>query len=128
MKVLFIGVYRDGTGWAHAAIDYILALDHAGVDVVPRPIRFNALKFPVPERILELEQKSSFGCDIVIQHILPHFMEYNGNFKKNIAMFELESTSFAHTTWPEHINMMNIAWLTSTYAKDICEHSNVSIP
>jgi glycosyltransferase involved in cell wall biosynthesis len=128
MKVLFIGVYRDGTGWAHAAIDYILALDHAGVDVVPRPIRFNALKFPVPERILELEQKSSFGCDIVIQHILPHFMEYNGNFKKNIAMFELESTSFAHTTWPEHINMMNIAWLTSTYAKDICEYSNVSIP
>ena len=38
MKVLYIGNYRDGTGWANACINNILALDSVGVDVVPRAI------------------------------------------------------------------------------------------
>ena len=41
MKVLFIGCYRDGTGWAKAAGDYILAMDAAGIDVVCRPLKLN---------------------------------------------------------------------------------------
>ena len=36
MKVLYFGHYKEGTGWAQAAIDYILALDSVGVDVVCR--------------------------------------------------------------------------------------------
>lgn len=127
MKVLFTGVYRDGTGWGHAAIDYILALDKVGVDIAIRPIKLNDMQFGIPDRLLELERKSIKGCDIVIQHILPHFMEYNGNFKKNIALFELETDSFAHTLWPEYINNMDVAWLTSSVAKDICKNSNVDI-
>jgi glycosyltransferase involved in cell wall biosynthesis len=128
MKILFAGVYSDGTGWGHAAIDYILALDKAGVDVVPRRIKLNNLQFQLPERIIELEARSAYGCDMVIQHILPHFMEYNGHFKKNISLFELETDTFAHTTWPEYINNMDVAWLTSSVATDICKRSNVHIP
>ena len=41
MKVLYLGCYRDGTGWAHSAIDYILSLDAAGIEVVPRFIKLN---------------------------------------------------------------------------------------
>ena len=41
MKVLYIGCYRDGTGWAKAAQNYILSLDTAGVEVVPRFIKLN---------------------------------------------------------------------------------------
>ena len=40
MKVLYIGNYKDGTGWANACLNNILALDGAGVDVAPRAITF----------------------------------------------------------------------------------------
>ena len=42
MKVLYIGHYKDGTGWGGAAIDNILALDAVGVKVVPRAITFES--------------------------------------------------------------------------------------
>ena len=61
MKVLYIGCYRDGTGWGNAAIDYILSLDAVGVDVVPRAIKLNNKQVELPSRIVELENKSSSG-------------------------------------------------------------------
>src|SRR4051812_31296994 len=128
MKVCFLGVYRDGTGWGHAALDYILALDSAGVDVACRPIKLNTMPFEIPERVAELEHKPVEDCDIVIQHILPHMMEYCGAFKKNIALFELETDYFGHTFWPEYVNLMDVAWLTSSHAKETCERSGIKIP
>ena len=59
MKVLYIGCYRDGTGWGQAAIDYILSLDAAGIDVVPRPIKLNDRQINLPKRISELEQNDT---------------------------------------------------------------------
>ena len=82
MKVLYIGCYRDGTGWAQAAIDYILSMDSAGIDVVPRPVKLNDRQVALPSRILELEKKSDRGCDICIQHVLPHMLDYNVGLKR----------------------------------------------
>jgi hypothetical protein len=67
MKILYLSVYRDGTGWAEAANRYILALDAAGVEVVPRPIRLEAVSHTPSDRVLELEKRSSKGCNVVIQ-------------------------------------------------------------
>ena len=50
MKVLYLGYYRDGTGWAKAAQNYILALQSAGVDVVPRYVKLNDVDGEVPDR------------------------------------------------------------------------------
>ena len=55
MKVLYIGCYREGTGWGQAAIDYILAMDSVGIDVVPRAVKLNNNQPELPQRILELE-------------------------------------------------------------------------
>ena len=44
MKVLYIGHYKDGTGWGNAALNNILALNSAGVDVVPRAITYEEKK------------------------------------------------------------------------------------
>ena len=60
MKVLYIGNYKDGTGWANACINNILALDAAGVDVVPRAITFNNSAGGCPQKILELEENLLF--------------------------------------------------------------------
>mgnify|MGYP003627574775 CR=1 FL=1 len=111
MKVLFIGVYKDGTGWGNAAQNYILALDAAGVDVVPRAVKLNNIDAEVPERILELEGKDSQGCDIVIQNVLPHHMEYNGTFQKNIGIYFTETTHFRNSGWPQKLNLMDELWV-----------------
>ena len=59
MKVLYLGHYREFSGWAKAAIDQILALDSVGVDVVCRSIDLtNNLNKDLPDRIIELEEKS----------------------------------------------------------------------
>ena len=111
MKVLFIGVYKDGTGWGNAAQSYILALDAAGVDVVPRAVKLNNVDAEVPERILELENKDIKGCDIVIQNVLPHHMEYSGNFEKNIGIYFTETTHFRNSGWPQKLELMDELWV-----------------
>lgn len=147
MKVLYIGHYREGTGWSQAAIDYILALDSAGVDVVCRPVKLNANNPDLPERILQLEAKSSSGSTHCIQHVLPHLMDYSGKFKKNIGLFVTETTNITYTDWQEHLKLMDELWVPNTemasqfvLLKDVCivphaydntrydQYDNFSIP
>ena len=92
MKVLYIGNWRDGTGWGNAAQGYILSLDAAEVDVVPRHIKLNDVEAEVPAKILELEKKDDKNCDVVIQHVLPHYLDYNSAFDKNIALYVTETS------------------------------------
>ena len=77
MKVLYIGNYRDGTGWGNACANNILALDSVGVNVVPRAITFNGSKQTQSQRIAELEEQSEAGADVCIQHTLPNLYSYN---------------------------------------------------
>ena len=92
MKALYIGHYKDGTGWGNAALNNILALNVAGVDVVPRPITYE-LEDKVNNEVIEkLEQKDPTNCDIVIQHTLPSNYCYDGRFKKNIGVLCAESS------------------------------------
>lgn len=128
MKVLYVGVYRDGTGWSHAAIDYILSMDSVGIDVVCRPIKLNSVDAEIPERIKELEAKSSKGCDIVIQHVLPHMSNYDGRFKKNIILYATETSNFINTTWATKINCMDEAWVISGQSKAASRASGVKVP
>jgi len=126
-KVCYLGVYRDGTGWAQAAIDYILALDAAGVDVVCRPIRLNHSKSVVPQRIYDLESKSLTDCRVVIQHILPHMMDYNGRLK-NIGMFASETSNFRHTNWKRKLNTMDEIVVFCGQQVEACFESKVNRP
>ncbi len=109
MKILYLGVYRDGTGWGEAASRYILALDAAGVDVVPRPIKLNTVQHVPPARVLELEKRSSRGCNVVVQHILPHFMDYCGRFDLNAGLYFSETSSIRHSSWNDRLNLMDLA-------------------
>lgn len=128
MRVLYIGPYKDGTGWAHAAHENILALDAAGVDVVCRPFKLNEVDGEVVPRIKELEEKSEKGCDIVIQNCLPHHTDYNGHFKKNIAYYFTETSHFRNSSWAERLNLLDEAWVPANSVKKASEESYVSIP
>ncbi len=128
MKVLYIGVYRDGTGWAQAAIDYILSLDAVGIEVVPRAFKLNAYDGPIPDRILELEQRSTIGCTHVIQHVLPQSMEYHGGFQKNIGLYASETTNFTSSSWANRLNMMDEVWVINEQMMEAAHASGVTVP
>ena len=128
MKVLYISNYKDGTGWGNAATDYILAMDSVGIDVVCRSISFNGGKGDVHPRILELEKKSSRHSNICIQHLLPHMLDYNGRFEKNIALYESETSNFKSSRWTEYINTMDEAWVVNKQMSEASLSSGVESP
>lgn len=132
MKVLYINNYRDGTGWANAGINNMLALDSVGVDVVPRAISFNSTDSPYPQRLRELELKhakrsSNIDCDVVIQHTLPHLYSYDSNYK-NIGFLAVESYDFIKTNWQKHINIMDELWVPNAESLEAAVRSGVKIP
>lgn len=128
MKILYISHHKEGTGWGQAAIDYIMAMDAAGLDVVPRAVKINRRSPNIPKRILQLEQKSSKGCDVCIQHVLPYMMEYSNKFDKNIALYATETDSFNSTSWSRYINNMDEAWVINSDAKKASLNSGVNVP
>ena len=126
MKVLYIGVYKDGTGWANAAQNYILALDAAGVEVVPRAIKQSYQYGEVNPRILELEEGNIHDCDIVIQNTLPHLMEYSGAFSKNIGLYFTETDNYKQSSWPSRLNLMDELWVCNEQMVDAARASGVT--
>tara|TARA_Y100000296_G_scaffold68383_1_gene81544 strand:- start:1096 stop:2184 length:1089 start_codon:yes stop_codon:yes gene_type:complete len=127
MKVLYISNYKDGTGWANAAINNILALDSVGVEVVPRAITFNPDDGDYPQRLKDLEDNNINDCDICIQHTLPQLYSYNGNFR-NIGFFATESSSFKDTNWHKFCNLMDELWVPSLHTKGAARISGVTKP
>lgn len=124
MKVLYIGHYRDGTGWANAAINNILAMDSVGIEVVPRPISFEQSDKEYPDRIKELEQQTTGGAEICIQHTLPHLYSYDSNYK-NIGFLATESSDFSDTGWQYFANLMDELWVPSLNSRAACRISGV---
>tara|TARA_Y100001938_G_scaffold133366_1_gene192642 strand:+ start:3232 stop:4320 length:1089 start_codon:yes stop_codon:yes gene_type:complete len=132
VKVLYIGNYKDGTGWANACCGNILAMDAAGIEVVPRAITFEKQSKPYPKRIKELEIKYSkksdnYDCDVVVQHTLPHLYSYNSRYK-NIGFFDTESFDFATTGWQHYANMMDEIWVPSEQNLQAAKTSGITVP
>ena len=99
MKLAYISVYRDGTGYANQAVHNILALEAGGIDVVARAVSLSQSKnHELAKRVEHLEQKSTDNIDAVIQHVLPHQFEYKSNLI-NIGLFCWETTHFSRSNW-----------------------------
>lgn len=111
VKVLYIGHYKERSGWGQVTRDNILALDRVGVNVIPRALKLGNPTTQLPERIQQLEYQDPTNCDIIIQHVLPHHMKYDSHFRKNIGIFELETTNIGLTSWPAHLNLMDELWM-----------------
>jgi len=109
VKVLYISHHREASGWGEAARNYILALDSVGVDVAIRAIRVGNPKTDIPQRILELEEKNISNCDVVIQHVLPKYMDYNGKLY-NVGLYVTEN-DLLYTEWPAKLNLMDELWV-----------------
>ena len=128
MKVLYIGHYKEKSGWAQAAKDYILALDSVGVDVVCRNVTLTQDNPQTDSKLLKLEKKDSTKCDYCIQHVLPHHLIGTSNFKKNIAFLASESTTIKHLPWFNHLQLMDEIWVPNEDAKLYLEQDEINVP
>ncbi len=124
MKILFIGHYKERSGWAQASKDYILALDAAGLDVVCRNVTLTK-DHPVDDRILELEKKSTQDCDYCIQHVLPHHSIATKRFKKNIFLVDLETLSIKDLTWFEYLKQADEVWVPNNQLAESLKNDGI---
>lgn len=111
MKILYVGHYKENSGWSKAAIDLIQAIDSAGIDVVCRNIKLTPSSYHIPNKIHELESKDLNNVDVCIQHLLPHHLVSTSKFKKNIAYYVGESTTLKYNTWKTILNCMDEIWV-----------------
>lgn len=121
MKVLYIAHYKEGSGWSNASLNSILALDKAGVDVVCRNVSLTNNRSQIPERILQLEEKSIDNVDYCIQHVLPHHLVGSSRFKKNIAVFVSESNMKPSHPWVHNLKIVDEVWVPNNTNKNVLE-------
>jgi len=128
MKLTYLSVYKDGTGYANAAIRNMLALQAGGIDVVARSISLsNNKNYELAESVKHLENKKADSVDIIIQHILPHFFEYKSGVK-NIGCFEWETTLFNRANWPRCCDLMDEIWVPCIQNAQAAIDSGVTVP
>ena len=118
MKVLYLGHYRERSGWANAAINNILALDSVGVDVVCRNVSLTDRVGEPPARILELENKVTKDATHCIQHLLPHHLVGTSIVQKNVAYFASETIDLQKNIWHYNLKLMDEVWVGNTTQLD----------
>ena len=109
MKVLYVGYYCEKGEWGRAAINNILALEQAGVDVVCRAIQFAHKQCP-PE-LLHLQAKDAHDCDILIQHVFPEHLVGSKKFKLNIAILANVVYDVSKSSWAEQLELVDQVWV-----------------
>ena len=121
MKLLYIGAYKEPSGWGDAARTDLLALSKQ-FDVVARPVTYSGgISHPELEK---LESKPTVGVTQVLQYCLPTEYDMYGRMP-HFGYCEIESTDLTYSKWPEYFNRVN---LLLTPNKDALElKSNVKV-
>lgn len=128
MKVAYLSVFRDGTGYANQAVHNMLAMEAGGIDVVARAIKLSASSNDeLAGKVEHLEAKSTDDIDVVIQHVLPHQFEYKAGVK-NIGTMCWETTHFSRSNWGHCCNLMDEIWVPSLQNAQAAEDSGVTVP
>ncbi len=127
MKVLYIGHYKEFGGWSQAAKDHILALDKVGVDVVCRNVTLTSDR-EISGRLAEIESKDTSGCDVCIQHVLPHHLIDTRRFPKSVAFVETETVSIKHLPWFDMLKQVNEVWTPNRQAKQYLDADELNVP
>lgn len=127
-KILYLGHYRErNTGWSNITKSHILALDSAGYDVVCRPVRLSEKDCELPQRILELEEKDDKDCDILIEHLLPHHMEWRSGFKKVVGIYYSETDNLP-SEWSTKLGLLDELWVCNSQMVDAARKSGITKP
>lgn len=107
-NILYSSVFRDGTGYAKAASNFVRKLQDEGHFVQCHVQKLSARDEEPPPHI-KFDKLPHY--DVCIQHTLPCFWEYRKDLGKNIGLFAYDNSSGLPETWAEHIKMMDEVWV-----------------
>lgn len=128
MKIAYIATYRDNTLGSHAALQYILACEAAGLDVVCRPVSMGIIpKDQKPCPVAHLEQKDVQNVDVIIQHVLPQLYQYKSGVR-NIGFLEWATSNFNRSLWAASCNLMDEIWVSCVQNREAALRSGVTKP
>ena len=129
MNILFVGPYRQKDGWAMATRSYIKSLATRHKNITTRSLYLSTPDDNFNDsEILEYESSRYEHYDIVIQKTLPHCLFYNGSYKKNIALFVLETNNLINSECIPNINRMDEIWVPSSFEQTCLIKSGVTKP
>jgi len=117
MKILYIGHYKENSGWSQCALNNIAALYKSDVDLVCRNVKLTESTCNLPEYIKELENKNLNDIDYCIQHVLPHHITGTDRFKKNIGYFVHELDSIKYHQWYHNLELLDQIWVANNDQK-----------
>lgn len=108
MKVKYISNYRDGTEWSKAATYNMLALDNAGIKVIPENISYNNNSFnrTMHPKVRDLEFNVDIDCEIAIHHCLPNSYKQI-NYIKNYGCVGIETNTLDNPFWTKPMSIMD---------------------
>ena len=107
MKILYISHQKENSGYGQSCRWYLQALKETGFEISSYPI---ILGKPGDFKD-DTEYNKITDCDIVINHTLPHYWSYNGQFDKNIGILLKETDNIEFTDWQQYIDMMDQIWI-----------------
>ncbi len=127
MNILFLGQYRgpDNDGWSIAARRYLDALLMTGNNVASRPIYMGGGGGKISKRAEEAEKNVLDKIDVLIQNVLPDFIERHDCY--NIGIFFTETRNIQKTGWVQKINLLDEVWVNSEMEKDSLIKSGVNV-
>lgn len=126
--VLFVGPYRQWDEWGKCSRAFVKNIaEHPNSKLSIRPVWFNSAK-----EIIEIEgvlKNCEFSrpenLDVLIQYGLPNMLNYNGRFKKNVAVTSVDCR-IDNTDWVMHLNMFDQVVVFSKYEQELLEQSGVT--
>jgi glycosyltransferase involved in cell wall biosynthesis len=122
MKLLYIGTYKEPSGWGEASRTDLLALSKQ-FDVVARPIVYSGgVNHPEIEK---LESKSTDGVTQVFQYCLPTEYDMYGRMP-HFGYCEIESSDLTYSKWPEHFNKIRALFVPNKTALDFESNNKIT--
>jgi len=107
IDVLYVGPYRQNDEWGYTSKAVATLLAAQDINLVLRPVWFTPeTQAQDVEHIEEYEYNALSTRDILIQHGLPSYINYNGDFKTNIAILSVDSR-IDNTEWITHLRLMD---------------------
>jgi glycosyltransferase involved in cell wall biosynthesis len=131
--VKYIGPIFDGSGYAEAARNYVLALHKQGYPVQVAPISFETTRPELGEdgRILQSLINNSTDYDKVIVHSTPDLWPnwIQSERGKYIIGYTVWETSALHPTWVKACNTVaNEVWVPCDWNLEVFKESGVTKP
>lgn len=118
MKLLYIGHYKENSGWSKAAINNIEAIASTDIDIVCRSVKLTDTKPILSNNILNMENKDLNNVDYCIQNVLPHHITGTDKFRKNIAYFINDLDSIKTHYWYNNLQLVDEIWVPNNDSKN----------